>query len=163
LTVDAGGNIAVADTGGARVALLTQGGDLLFEFGGPGSALGNGQAVDVLAVPGGLWAVTAEDGRLWQLATGGSLTALPRVDTLNGPHLAGRPDGSFFLSDPAQQTVRYHAATGEPLGQFAISNLFVTPTGVAAAQIDDFLYLAVADSSACTLSLWRLPQSLVGQ
>jgi len=156
-TVDPMGTISVADTGGGRVVMLAPTGQVLAEFGGPDTPLSKGQAVDVLAVSGGLWAVTAEDGRLWRLDNGGSLTVLPRVDTLNGPHLAGLPDGSFFLSDPARRTVLYYAPTGEPRGQFAISNAFVAPTGIAVAQIDEFVYLTVADSLACTLSSWRMP------
>jgi len=157
LTVDPMGTMAVADTGGGRVVMLAATGQVLAEFGGPDTPLSRGQAVDVLAVSGGLWAVTAEDGRLWRLDNGGSLTVLPRVDTLNGPHLAGLPDGSFFLSDPARRTILYYAPTGEPRGQFAISNAFVGPTGLAVAQIDEFVYLTVADSLACTLSSWRMP------
>jgi streptogramin lyase len=155
-TVDAVGNLAVADTGGGRVVILSTTGQVLAEFGKQGSLLAQGQPIDVLAVNGALWAVTAEDGRLWQLDTLGSMTALPHVDTLNGPHLAGLPNGAFFLSDPARKTILYHAPTGQPLGQFAYPNTFATPTGVAATQIGNDVYLAVSDSTACTLSFWRM-------
>ncbi len=155
-TVDSAGNIAVADTGGGRVVILSSNGQVLGEFGGQGSLLAMGQPVDALAVNGALWAVTAEDGRLWQLISNGSLTALPRTDTLNGPHLAGLPDSSFFLSDPVRKTIAYYAKTGQPLGQFAFQNTFMTPTGIAATQLDNFVYLAVSDSATCTLSLWRM-------
>jgi hypothetical protein len=33
----------------------------------------------------------------------------------------------------------------------------VTPTGVAVTTIDDLLYVAVADSGSCQLTLWRTP------
>jgi DNA-binding beta-propeller fold protein YncE len=155
-TVDSAGNLAVADTGGGRVVILSAAGQVLGEFGGQNSLLAAGQPVDVLAVKGALWAVTAEDGRLWQLISNGSLTALPRTDTLNGPHLASLPDNSFFLSDPLRKTIGYYAATGQPLGQFAFQGAFTTPTGIAATQLDNFVYLAVSDSATCTLSLWRI-------
>ena len=162
-TVDSAGNLAVADTGGGRVVILSTTGQVLAEFGKQGSLLAQGQPIDVLAVNGALWAVTAEDGRLWQLDTLGSMTALPHVDTLNGPHLAGLPNGAFFLSDPARNTILYHAATGQPLGQFAYQNTFTTPTGVAVAQIENEVYLAVSDSRACTLSFWRIQSTVLPQ
>jgi hypothetical protein len=155
-TIDAAGNLAVADTGGGRVVILSATGQVLGEFGGQNSLLAAGQPVDVLAVKGALWAITAEDGRLWQLVSNGSLTALPRTDTLNGPHLTALPDSSFFLSDPVRKTIAYYAATGQPLGQFTFQDAFTTPTGVAATQLDNFVYLAVSDSATCTLSLWRM-------
>ncbi|MCX6049688.1 MAG: PA14 domain-containing protein [Chloroflexi bacterium] len=155
-TVDSAGNLAVADTGGGRVVILSATGQVLGEFGGQNSLLAAGQPVDALAVKGALWAVTAEDGRLWQLISNGSLTALPRTDTLNGPHLAGLPDNSFFLSDPMRKTIGYYASTGQPLGQFAFQGAFTTPTGIAATPLDNFVYLAVSDSATCSLSLWRI-------
>lgn len=158
-TVDLAGNLAVADTGGGRVVILAATGQVLGEFGGQGSLLATGQPVDVLAVKGALWAITAEDGRLWQLISNGSLTALPHTDTLNGPHMVSLPDSSFFLSDPMRKTIAYYASTGQPLGQFAFQDRFTTPTGVAATQIDNFVYLAVSDSTTCTLSLWRIANS----
>ncbi|MFN8489262.1 MAG: PA14 domain-containing protein [Caldilineaceae bacterium] len=162
-TIDQAGNFAVADTGGGRVVILSSAGQVLAEFGKQGSTIAKGQPVDVLAGNGALWAITAEDGRLWQLDTLGSLTALPRGDTLNGPHLAGLPNGSFFLSDPSRKTVLYFAPTGQPLAQFVYQDSFAVPTGIAAAQVDNFVYLAVSDSQACTLSLWRIQGNALGQ
>src|SRR5262249_50359787 len=71
--VDEQGNLMVADTGGARVAILQTDGQPAGEFGGPATLLGKGQPVDALWADGRLWAVTAEDGRLWRLDSSGSM------------------------------------------------------------------------------------------
>jgi streptogramin lyase len=160
LGVDSAGNIAVADTGGARVVLLDPTGALLAEFGGPQSLLGQGQPVDVLGESSALWTITAENGRLWRLDVLGSLVAIERSNTIDGPHLAGLPNGSFFLSDPTRRTVLYLAGTGQPLAELAYTGAFAVPTGVAAGVISgansEETYLAVSDSGACTVSLWRV-------
>jgi sugar lactone lactonase YvrE len=160
LAVDRAANLLVADTGGARVVQLTPAGEELRVFGGQGTQLGRGQPTDVAGTNDGLWTVTAEDGRLWHLESGGSLTAIERTNTINGPHLAALPNGTLFLTDPARRLVLYLAATGEPLAHLAVPTLLV-PTGVAAATIDDLLYLAVVDSGNCQLALWRTPLAML--
>jgi hypothetical protein len=156
--VDRAGNIAVADTGGARVVVLDATGTLLSEFGGMGSGLGQGQPADVLALGDQLWAIAADHGRLWRLDILGSVAVSERASTVTGPQLAGLPDGSgFFMSDPARRTVLYFAPTGEPLAQLGYADTFENPMGVAATFGEDgFVNLLVGDSAACTLSLWRL-------
>lgn len=163
LTIDALGNVSVADTGGGRVAALDHNGLPLGDFGGRDSLLGKGQPVDALSVPNGLWAISAEDGRLWRLNGTGSMTAVQRTDTINGPHLSGLPDGSFFVSDPARGLIAYHAATGQPLAHFMNRDFFTWPTGVAAAQQGDQVLLAVVDTPSCTLSVWQLPTAGLAQ
>lgn len=158
-TVDGQGNVSVADTGGGRVAALDSVGLPLGDFGGRDSLLGKGQPVDALSVPGGLWAISAEDGRLWRLNGSGSLTAIQRTDTINGPQLAGLADGSFFVSDPARGLIAYHAASGQPRGHFAARDSFTWPTGVGVAQQGDQLLLAVVDTPSCTLSVWEMPMA----
>ncbi|GIV75717.1 MAG: hypothetical protein KatS3mg050_0111 [Litorilinea sp.] len=157
IAVDAAGHLLVADTGGARVALLDAAGNLLGQYGGRDTQLGRGQPVDTLAVGETAWAVTAEDGRLWRLDDLASVVALPRSTTLDGPHLAGLPDGSFFLSDPVRHRIQYHTAGGRPWRQLVDPALLHTPVGVDAALQGDEVLLAVADSGACRLTLWRLP------
>lgn len=158
LGVDAAGNIAVADTGGARVALLNSTGGQLAQFGGPQTQFGVGQPVDTVAVGDRWWALTAEDGRLWQLDTLGSLAVVERSNTLTGPQLAALEDGSGFLvSDPFRRTVIFLAPTGEPLAQLAYPDAFANPIGVAAARGDDGLVqLIVTDSATCQVSAWRV-------
>lgn len=154
LAVDPAGNLIVADTGGGRVVRLLPGGDPYQSLGGPETKLGRGQPTDVVEAGGTLWAVTAEDGRLWQPANGGSLTAIQRTNTINGPHLAGLPTGALFLSDPVRRSVLYFAATGEPQAMVNLPGL-LEPTGIAVAPINELLYLAVVDTAGCQLSLWR--------
>lgn len=155
LDVDSLGTMLVADTGGARVVMLGSQGEMLSQFGGPGTMLGTGQPVDTLAANGVLWAVTAEDGRLWRLYDQSSLTVMSRANTLDGPHMAGLPDGSFFITHPVDGTVRYYAAGGQPLREFAYPGAFIAPVGVGAAEVDGLVYLAVADSASCAVSVWR--------
>ncbi len=157
IAVDAVGHLLVADTGGARVALLDAAGNLLGQYGGRDAQLGRGQPVDALAVGETSWAVTAEDGRLWRLDDLASVVALPRSTTVDGPHLAGLPDGSFFLSDPVRHRIQYHTAGGRPWRQLADPALLHTPVGVDATRQGDQVLLAVVDSGACRLTLWRLP------
>jgi sugar lactone lactonase YvrE len=164
LAVDPSGILWVADTGGARAVMIemmpgsTAQGQVLTQIGGPETRFGKGQPVDVMVANGIPWAVTAEDGRLWRLDSLGSMAAIERSNTVDGPHLAALPDGTFFLTDPARHTLSYHAASGQPLSQFAYSGVLVNPVGVGAAVVDGLIYLAVSDSAACTLSLWRMAQ-----
>jgi DNA-binding beta-propeller fold protein YncE len=155
LAVDPAGNLIVADTGGGRAAILQREGQEAGQYGGRETLLGRGQPVDVLWVDGALWAVSAEDGRLWRLDTGGSMTAVQPTNTLNGPHLAALADGRFFVSDPGRGLVILHGKNGEPLGQFAAPEAIVTPTGIDVATTHDSVSLVVVDSSACTVSLWE--------
>jgi hypothetical protein len=161
--VDSLGNRLIADTGGARLVLLQPDGGQSAQFGGQGSFLGRGQPVDGLIFPEALWAITAEDGRLWRLESLGSFTATQPTNTLNGPHLAGLPTGAFFLSDPGRSLVLYHTANGQPRGQLASPAALITPTGVDAALINDTVYLAIVDSTNCTLSWWQSPAQALPQ
>jgi len=154
-SVDQAGNLVVADTGGGRVVVLNGQGETLWQYGGPDTALGRGQPVDTLAVGDAVWAVTAEDGRLWQMEIGGSLGATTRATTLDGPRLAGLPDGSFFLTDPVRRTLFYHLPGGQPVREFADPGALLLPAGVDVAMFDGQVYLAIADGVSCTLSLWR--------
>ncbi|MEZ4706208.1 MAG: PA14 domain-containing protein [Caldilineaceae bacterium] len=157
---DAAGNLLVADTGGGRLVALNSVGQELAAFGGPESILGQGQPGDAMLVGGRYWAITAEDGRLWRMETAandsGSFTAEPRSDTLNGPRLAGLPDGRFFLSDPIGRTILFHAPNGEPRGRFPVSDQFARPVGIDAVLRNGLVQLAVTDTNLCTVSLWQV-------
>lgn len=154
LSVDSDGTILVADTGGARVVALNSEGRMVGEFGGMDKALGKGQPVDAAALHGRWWAISAENGRVWNLATLGSLGALAYNNTQDGPQMAVLPDGSFFASDPGQRAVFYFDALGQPIRQLGGQNAL--PTGMAAATIEGQSYLAVVDTAACSLTLWRV-------
>lgn len=154
--VDRSGTLLIADTGGARIVLLAPDGSLLTNIGGPDTPLGAGQPVDVLALPNGaIWAVTAEDGRLWRLDQGQGQIAAARANTFDAPHLAGLPDSTFFLTDPERQLISYFDADGQPLAQFRAD--FAKPVGIDAASREGNLFLAISDSVACTISLWQSP------
>ncbi len=164
LAVDATGLLYIADTGGARVAVVAVDGEgddasasVLGTFGGQGSALGSGQPVAVTAAPQAVWAITAEHGRLWRLDTLGSITAVRPTDTINGPHLAHLDDGRLFMSDPARALVLLFNAQGQPLAALGDAGAFEQPTGVAAWQRSGDLLLAVSDTAACSVSLWQGP------
>ncbi len=156
IAVDAAGQLFIADTGGARVVELAPDGTELQFFGGPESRLGRGQPTDVVATTTGLWAITAEDGRLWRLNSGGSLAVIEPTTTIHGPQLAGLDDGRLLLSDPARGGILLLAASGEPLATLALSGL-AQPTGIAVATVGTSLYLAVVDTANCQLSLWQMP------
>jgi hypothetical protein len=146
----------VADTGGARVVVLTPDGAPALEFGGQGSLLGRGQPVAVLAAGGALWALSAEDGRLWNLTSDGSLTAVQPTGTVDGPRLAQLADGRLLLSDPARATFVLFSPQGEPLAQFGYAGELQQPTGLAAAPGAEGDVIAVVDTRACAVSAWRL-------
>jgi outer membrane protein assembly factor BamB len=126
------------------------------QFGGQGTPLGRGQPVDALAAVGTLWAITAEDGRLWNLNVDGSFTAVQPTGTVDGPHLAELSDGRLLATDPARGSFILFSPLGEPQGQFAYAGELVTPTGVAATRIGDGEIIVVADTRACALTAWRL-------
>ena len=157
---DAAGNLLVADTGGGRLLALNPDGQEITAFGGPESILGQGQPTDAMIVDEQYWAITAEDGRLWRLDSSandnGSFTAQPRSDTLNGPRLAGLPDGRFFLSDPVGRTILFHAPNGEPRGRFPVSDQFARPVGIDAVLRNGQIELAVTDTNLCAVSLWQV-------
>ena len=163
--VDAAGNFYVAETGGGRVVVLTPEGELMAQFGGPGTVIAQGQPADVLSVTAAfgdaistqrLWTITAEDGRLRDVLSEGSLGLMGRTSTIDGAHFAGLPDGSFFVTNPAQRSILYLAPSGQPLRQLALDQPMDAPTGLSAATLDSNVYLALTDSLRCTLSLWRL-------
>jgi hypothetical protein len=158
LDVDNMGTMAIADTGGGRVAIVEPDGTLAGQFGGQDSLLGRGQPVDALAAEGVLWAISAEDGRLWNLAADGSMTAVQPTGTVDGPQLAQLADGRLLASDPARATFLLFAPSGQPLGQFAYAGDLMEPTGIAATRIGDGDIIAVTDTRACSISVWRLAQ-----
>jgi len=163
--MDLSGNFYVADTGGARVVKLSSGdGAVELQLGGPDSLLGQGQPVDVLVLPtGAIYVITAQDGTLWRMDTGESWPAVAPANTFDAPHLAGLPTSSFFLSDPERRLITYFSPDGRPLGQLR-SDLFAKPVGVGALVVDGSeVLLAVSDSAACQITLWRAPLDALPQ
>ena len=155
LSISELGQLLVTDTGGGRIVLLTPEGDTLAIYGGADSGFSRGQPVDAIATERSLWSITAEDGRLWDMNTDGSMSAIERTSTLDGPQLADLEDGTFFLSDPARRTIFYHRADGRPMAQFAYTGVLERPTGIDAVLIDGQIHLVVVDTDQCALSLWK--------
>ncbi len=158
LAADEWGSLLVADTGGGRVALMDAEGRLAGQFGGQGTLLGQGQPVDAIAGLNALWAISAEDGRLWNLTTDGSFTAVQPTGTVDGPHLAQMADGRLLATDPARSTFLLFSSAGQPLGQFGYAGELAMPTGIAATRIGSGDIIAVVDAQACALSVWQLAQ-----
>lgn len=157
LGVDIFGMLVIADTGGARVVHMQPDGRVLAQYGGPDTALGRGQPVDAMGSPLGiLWAVTAEDGRLWRLDSGEGRVVVTRSNTFEGPHLAGTGSGAFFLSDPEGRRILFLDEIGTPLAQFGGEGSFVKPVGLDVAEVGSRLLLAVSDPPTCQVSLWQV-------
>lgn len=155
LDLDRSGLRYIADTGGSRLVVLGVDGTVLGQWGGPDSALGQGQPVDVLfSESGALWAVTAEDGGLWRADMGSRVASLSRSSSIDGPHLAGLPDSTFFLTEPEQGRVVYFSAQGQPLGQLRLPEQPSKPVGVDARLYDGQIFLAVSDVAGCRVSLY---------
>lgn len=158
LATDIAGNLVIADTGGGRVVVLAPDGSQTLQFGGQGTALAKGQPVSALAPPGALWAISAEDGRLWNLTSDGSVTAVQPTSTVDGPQLAGLGDGRLLATDPARASFILFTPFGEPLGQFGYPGELQLPTGIAATGTPEGDVIAVVDTGACAVSAWRLGQ-----
>ncbi|MEM7126319.1 MAG: PA14 domain-containing protein [Chloroflexota bacterium] len=162
---DAAGNIAVADTGGGRVVLLSSEGQVMQEIGGRETLFGLGQPVDAVPIAGRLWAITAEDGRLWLLTgrgeASGSISAVKATNTLNGPRLAALANGAIFVVDPVQRKVIFHTPQGQPLLEWTDPG-FIEPVGIDVATVNNQLLMAIMDRASCTLSLWQLDGSPFG-
>ncbi len=157
--IDLSGNFYVADTGGARVIKLSgSDGSVELQLGGPDSLLGQGQPVDVMVLPiGAIYVVTAQDGVLWRMDTGESWPVVAPANTFDSPHLAALTTSAFFVSDPERRLITYFSPEGRPLGQLR-SDLFAKPVGVSALILDGSdMLLAVSDSAACQVTLWRAP------
>ncbi len=145
----------IADTGGSRIVVIDPNGAVLGQLGGPDSALGAGQPVDVLFTEEGvLWVVTAEDGGLWRADLDKRVASLSRASSIDGPHLAGLPDSTFFLTEPEKGRVVYFSAQGQPLGQLRLPDQPAKPVGVDARLYDGQIYLAVSDVAGCRVSLY---------
>lgn len=163
LAVDAAGQLAVADTGGVRIVRLDASGSLLGQVGGPGSDLATQQPTDAALAPSGdLYFVEAESGAVTWLSADGSLNRWvgpAPASTIDGPHLAWRPAGGLFVSDPEGRRVLLFDPAGEPLGQFGADAGLQKPVGVAASAAQGGLIVAV-DSQACRVVAFRIASLL---
>lgn len=158
LGLDRSGLRYIADTGGSRVVVLGPGGDVLGQFGGPDTPLGQGQPVDVLLSEGGaLWVVTAEDGTLWRADREVRVATFTPAGSVDGPHLAGLPNSSFFVTEPEQRRVVYFSAQGLPLGQIQNTEILNKPVGIDARIYNGQIFVAVTDVIGCKVILFSGP------
>ncbi len=163
LTVDAEGNVWVADTGTSRILKFDANGTYLATLGGPGSEAGKlSEPVGVeIAANGDVYVADAWNARiqtfdkdLKQLATFPAPGWLAN-DPLTEPYLALLPDGGIVASDPAHdRVVRF-----QPDGNVAAIYGGPGGTGVAGpsglAVSGDFLFI----SSNATNIVRRIPLS----
>ena len=160
LGIDAAGQLAIADTGGVRIMRLSPDGALQSQVGGPESDLADKQPTDAALTPGGdLFFVEAETGAISRLGADGSLnrwsSTIP-ASTIDGPHLALRPSGGLYVSDPEGRRVLAFDTGGTPLGQFGGEFGLVKPAGLAAVQDSDGDMVIVADSAGCQVLAFRV-------
>ena len=153
LGIDAAGQLAVADTGGVRIMRLDPNGALQSQVGGSESDLARKQPTDAALTPGGdLFFVEAESGAISRLGADGSLNrwsgTIP-ASTIDGPHLALRPSGGLYVTDPEGRRVLLFDAGGKPLGQLGAEAGLVKPAGLAAVQNENGDLVVVTDSQGC--------------
>jgi DNA-binding beta-propeller fold protein YncE len=123
LTVFDDDTAAIADTGGARLALFGADGTPIGAIGGPGSGPGQfSEPTDVLRdVQGTYYVAEAENNRLQRVdAVGNPLGqwAIPDSYGYNGPHLAFGPDGSIFVTESQSSSLLRYGPDGALLDQW---------------------------------------------
>ena len=158
-SVDAAGQVLVADTGGVRIVRMDAAGALQGQWGGSESDLARQQPTDAVLTPGGvLFFVEAESGAVTRIDAAGEVkrwSGPAPASTLDGPHMALLPDGRLLVTDPEGRRVLLFDANGAPLGQFGVDAGLVKPVGVAVDATGT--RVLVADSAACRVLAFDLP------
>ncbi len=154
LGVDLVGQLVVADTGGVRIVKLDPGGAFLGQVGGRDTGLAEKQPTDAVITPQGeIYYVEAENGAVTRIGVDGSLASWTGpfpASTIDGPHLAWRPAGGLYVSDPEGRRVLVFDANGQPVGQLAADLGLAKPVGIAAAAGDAGTErVIVVDSQSC--------------
>lgn len=137
LTVFEDDTVALADTGGSRLALFSADGLPAGSLGGLGNGPGQfNEPTDVLRDTQGTYFVAeAENNRIQRVDAGGNPLAqwaIPDSYGLNGPHLAFGPDGSIFVTDAQGCSLLRYAPNGDLLDQWqTIGSINLTaPVGI---------------------------------
>lgn len=161
LGVDAAGGLLVADTGGVRIVRLEPSGALLGQIGGRDTGLAERQPTDAVATPqGDVTFVEAETGAITRVAADGTAmawTGPAPSNTIEGPHLALRPAGGVYVTDPEGRRVLVFDGQGEPLGQFGLDAGLGKPVGIAAVpEGADSDLVVVVDSQGCRMVAFRV-------
>jgi 4-amino-4-deoxy-L-arabinose transferase-like glycosyltransferase/DNA-binding beta-propeller fold protein YncE len=123
MTVLEDDTVALADTGGSRLALFSPDGLSAGSIGGLGNGPGQfNEPTDVLRDAQGTYFVAeAENNRIQRVDAGGSPLsqwAIPDSYGFNGPHLAFGPDGSIFVTESRSRSLFRYAPNGELLDQW---------------------------------------------
>jgi 4-amino-4-deoxy-L-arabinose transferase-like glycosyltransferase len=145
ITVSADGAIYIADTGGARVVVLSPDGTLLRSFGdAPGGAVGDG----VLREPSGVavngdsvvLVADAADGRVRRYAPEGEFLGFWLVGTevaSDGPRLSAAADGAIWAVLPRRCALVLFSADGVSAQQFGMCDqrdYLPRPSAIAATR-----------------------------
>lgn len=145
------GAVVVADTGGARLAILDADGHLVGDLGTLGDAPGQfHEPTDVaMGQDGTYYVAEAHNQRMQRVdRRGGSLDSwnIPPSIAHDGPHLAWAPDSSLLVTAPGEGAILRYAPDGrlldrwtqagavtiqQPVGIYAdaVGTLYVTDTG----------------------------------
>jgi DNA-binding beta-propeller fold protein YncE len=123
MTIFEDDTVALADTGGSRLALFSSDGLPAGSIGGLGNGPGQfNEPTDVLRDAQGTYFVAeAENNRIQRVDAGGSPLsqwAIPDSYGFNGPHLAFGPDGSIFVTESQSRSLLRYAPDGELLDQW---------------------------------------------
>ncbi|MDO8615317.1 MAG: NHL repeat-containing protein [Dehalococcoidia bacterium] len=153
LSVDADGNVWVADTGTGRVVKYGPDGSLIQPFGGMGSGPGQFKELTSIEIaPGGdIFVADSGNRRVQRFDAGFNFVAeyaVPGwlyVDSVAKPYIALLPDGGLIVSDPTQNKLFRLDAQGKPIATLdAEGTALAIPRGVA-FDSRGFLYVAEAE------------------
>ncbi|MEA3336772.1 MAG: glycosyltransferase family 39 protein [Chloroflexota bacterium] len=160
--IDLAGQLEVADTGGLRIVGLDASGERLNQVGGPESEIASRQPTDAVASSGGdLYFVEAENGLITQVTAGGMVQKwggpVPS-STIEGPHLALRPAGGLYCTDPEGRRILLFNPDGTPSGQFGAGDGLIKPVGIAAVPVAEggSDLVVVADSQGCQVVVFEV-------
>ena len=151
----ADGSLLVADTGRNRIVHFRADGSYAHDYAAWPGARNLDQPTDVWALRDRVWVASPEGPFLRELQSNVQLAVISPGYTQFGPHLAGLPDGTFWVTDPEAGRILYLDRDGALLARVAIPP---RPTVLDAARDADGLLLALVDSAACQVSLLRVAE-----
>lgn len=163
LAIDAGDNLYVTDTGGARVVVYDSQGKRQGSFGSQGQDPGQFLEPTDLAVDSRSIRYVAEAGntRVQRIDLAGNYLgkwSIPRSVAHDGPHLVMLPDETLLMTSPAQHEIVRYTLEGNILGAWGGEGekpgQFRLPVGLAIDAAGQTLY--VADTFNNRLQLFRL-------
>ena len=142
IDISADGRVYVADWGNARVQVFTTEGVFLFAFSRSGVAPGEMVApigLD-LDIEGNVLVVDSGNARVQKFDPEGELLEVYNVGQ-TPQVISARPEGGWYLSDPAAARIFAFNAAGERLSVFPLDVSYAFPHGTATG-LDGAVYLA---------------------